>query len=239
MDSTDPAGAENGDLLAEELRMRIRALEADLERHIHAEEQFARIVNELNNLLAVMRGHAQLTQESPTPSTGQELARIVLASTARAQEIVKRVLTQSSLRTEVTEKLKDSVRASRAGVLVVDDDESMRFLMHQLLTKCGHDVTVAENGRKALEEAGRTVFDVALLDIILGDMNGVEVFRELRRISPTTRVVFLSGDPSIEQVRKTVRDEGADGFITKPFDIYELERLVAYLVKRAPASAQT
>jgi CheY-like chemotaxis protein len=231
-EKSDPSDDPQG--LAENLRSRIQNLEDELSLHRNATEQVAQIVNELNNMLAVMRGHAQLALDAPGSETTAELARVILSSTARAQAIVQRALNRPDVRPELAEKLKGVVRAERARILVVDDEESMCFLMHRLLTKAGYEVTVAHNGQTALAAARKTIFDVAFLDIVLGDIDGVEVFRQLRIFSPTTRAVFLSGDPSIDEVRKTVRDEGADGFITKPFDIYEIQDLVTYIL-RGPA----
>jgi CheY-like chemotaxis protein len=227
--------SDSGDLQLEELRARIRQLEEELESGRQREEQILHIVNEMNNLLAVMRGHAQLAGAEPGGEEHQNLSRIVLSGTARAQEIVKRLLSRGAFQSPAAEKLMESVRAARASILVVDDEESMGLLMQRLLTKAGHDVTVASSGRKALEAARSKVFDLMFLDIVLGDLHGVDVFRQVRQISPDTRVVFLSGDPSIKEVMRTVRDEGADGFITKPFDILEIQDLVTYILKRSAA----
>jgi len=79
---------------------------------------------------------------------------------------------------------------------------------------------------EALQRCRSIPFDLVFLDIRLGDQDGVVVFRKLRELLPAVPVIFLSGDPNIELIWRKCREEGADGFIKKPFDIREIENVV-------------
>ena len=69
------------------------------------------------------------------------------------------------------------------------------------------------------------------MDFRLGDMDGVQALRKIREFQQASRVVFLTGDPSIEAIQKTVLQEGADGFVTKPFDLKEIVEVVKHLLQ--------
>ncbi len=107
-------------------------------------------------------------------------------------------------------------------VLVVDDERSMRELLSIVLRREGYDVTVAENGRVAVEQLERARFDLLISDIKMPDMSGVEVLRAAKRIDPDIVGVmitaFASADTAIEAMRL-----GAHDYLSKPFDVDELK----------------
>ncbi|HKP03749.1 MAG TPA: response regulator [Chthoniobacterales bacterium] len=110
-------------------------------------------------------------------------------------------------------------------ICLLDDDLSMLRALERLL-KC--------EGLKAKKFTDPTVFlgsinetrcPVAILDVWMPDMNGLEVQEELRKASPQTRIIFMSGrdDPA---VRQTALEAGAFGFLAKPFDDETLVQMV-------------
>jgi two-component system response regulator PilR (NtrC family) len=115
-----------------------------------------------------------------------------------------------------------SGQPAQARVLVVDDERSMRELLSIVLRREGYDVTLAENGRAALDriESGR--YDLLISDIKMPDMSGVDVLRAAKRID--TDIVgimitaFASADTAIEAMRL-----GAHDYLSKPFDVDELK----------------
>ena len=83
-------------------------------------------------------------------------------------------------------------------VLVVDDERSMRELLSIVLRREGYDVTVAENGRAAVEQLERARFDLLISDIKMPDMSGVEVLRAAKRIDPDIVGVMITAFASAD-----------------------------------------
>ncbi|HIJ88309.1 MAG TPA: response regulator [Desulfuromonadales bacterium] len=117
-------------------------------------------------------------------------------------------------------------------ILIVEDEESLLRLETILLTVKGFDVMAASTGGMALEKIGVEAFDLVLLDIMLPDMDGFEVCRQLRDDSRTAAVpiILLSGRNSPGDQEKGLLC-GANTFFAKPFKsvmiIDEISRLLA------------
>jgi CheY-like chemotaxis protein len=125
----------------------------------------------------------------------------------------------------------------RSGTLVhlllVDDDPSTRTPIARLLEREGYDVTTADDGLEALRLVGTRPFAVALVDLYMPNMDGLELIPKLKIQVPDIRVIATSGGyesgRGIDLLRAAER-AGADGIIAKPFTIEELrETLVAVL----------
>ena len=114
---------------------------------------------------------------------------------------------------------------TRAKLLVVDDERSMRELLSIVLRREGYDVTLAENGRAAIDQLERGRFDLLVSDIKMPDMTGVDVLRAAKRIDPDILGImitaFASADTAIEAMRL-----GAHDYLSKPFDVDELKMKV-------------
>jgi CheY-like chemotaxis protein len=110
-------------------------------------------------------------------------------------------------------------------VLVVDDNELMRLLLATMLRKHGYEVTVAEDGRAAVEAAGSKV-DLVLLDLTLPGMNGLDVCRHLRADPATAAlpIIVMTGRVEPGDLRDAIM-AGATEYLTKPFE--ELDLLAA------------
>jgi DNA-binding NtrC family response regulator len=111
-------------------------------------------------------------------------------------------------------------------VLVVEDEDLLRWVAKEVLTLSGHRVTEAPDGASALR-ALRTgeAFDVALLDYRLPDSDGLQLLKEIRRQHPTTAAIMMTAQAEPDLAAEAAR-LGAYRLIDKPFDIYELETLV-------------
>jgi putative two-component system response regulator len=121
---------------------------------------------------------------------------------------------------------------SRGRVLVVEDDEQNARLLERLLTRDGFVVTVAHDGRAALDAVQREIPDVILLDWMLPKITGIELCRQLKH-DPATQlvpVVLITGLNAHEH-RLAGINAGADEFLTKPFDHDELRARVRALVR--------
>jgi two-component system KDP operon response regulator KdpE len=123
---------------------------------------------------------------------------------------------------------------SECRILVVDDEPQLVRALQTTLRGAGYTVDIASNGEEALALAASAQPDAIILDLVLPDLSGVEVCRELRRWS-SVPVLILSavGD---ESQKVAALDAGADDYVTKPFGVAELlARLRASLRRVSPA----
>jgi len=105
-------------------------------------------------------------------------------------------------------------------VLVVEDEAQIRYALRRYLESNGYQVREAEDGATALREFDLFKPDVLLLDLMLPDMSGVEIVRQIRQSHETPMVVVSAvGD---ERTKVHALDEGADDYLTKPFGMEEL-----------------
>lgn len=110
-------------------------------------------------------------------------------------------------------------------VLVLDDVMDAVVLIKRILERKGHEVVTFTEEEDALEHARNNVVDLAILDIKLKKMTGVEVLEELKEVNPDIRVIMLTGYPTLETARESVK-LGASEYCVKPIDKDELERKV-------------
>jgi two-component system sensor histidine kinase RpfC len=134
---------------------------------------------------------------------------------------------------------------SRTGcrVLVVEDNATNQRVMERLLTRAGHLVTIADRGEDALDQLIDGEFDVAVLDMQMPDMSGLEVARQLRFLETGrmhTPLIMLTANAT-PQARTASLEAGVDDFHTKPVDpaglLQAIDRLAAARNRRAPPTA--
>ena len=115
-------------------------------------------------------------------------------------------------------------------ILLVDDDDLLRAAIPPMLEALGHRVTVAASGPEALASADRAPHpEVALLDVNMPDMDGIETFRRLRERRPDLPVLFVTGLKD-ERLEALLRVGQAVGYLAKPFTLPELEARLAALL---------
>ena len=126
-----------------------------------------------------------------------------------------------------SEPLTDRMPEGTEHILLVEDDASVRRLSKELLLRLGYSVTEAASGRAglALGSDDARHFDLALCDVILGDMSGPAVAEALCALRPSIRVLYMSGYADEAIVRTGVLDEGKP-FLQKPFTPRQLARKV-------------
>jgi len=119
---------------------------------------------------------------------------------------------------------------NKPKILVVDDMRSMRLTLSGLMEDKGYHVTGVEDGYQAIDAARRTAFDLIFIDIKMPGINGVQTFREIKKISPGSVVVMMTGF-AVEDLVKEALEEGAVSVIYKPFDVEKVVSLVEAVLK--------
>jgi len=117
-----------------------------------------------------------------------------------------------------------------ARVLVVEDEESFSDALSYMLRKEGFEVSVAETGPQALTEFDRSGADIVLLDLMLPEMSGTEVCRQLRQRSPVPIIMVTARDSEIDKV--VGLEIGADDYVTKPYSPRELVARIRAVLRR-------
>src|SRR5438309_10271630 len=116
-------------------------------------------------------------------------------------------------------------------ILLIEDDSRLAAMVSEYLGESGFRVSVAAGGRAGLERLAREPFDALVLDLMLPDMDGLEVCRELRATSDTPILMLTArGDPAD---RIAGLELGADDYLPKPFEPRELLLRVNSLLRRA------
>lgn len=118
----------------------------------------------------------------------------------------------------------------RPRVLVVDDEEGIRDLLDDALTGWGYQVSTAGGGGEALGLVTRQVFAVALVDLFLPEMDGLELLRELKRHDQAVDVVMMTGHATVGTAIEALK-AGAYDYLEKPLSLDELQTLMGRLVE--------
>lgn len=114
---------------------------------------------------------------------------------------------------------------SHIKILIAEDEEMLGGVLQQFLTGKGHHVTVTHDGRSALEALKREEFDVALLDIVMPELDGLEVLRHLQEEPNPPQVIIITGNGTIETAITAIR-LGAYDYLSKPYRMAEIDVLV-------------
>ena len=117
-------------------------------------------------------------------------------------------------------------------VLLIEDEPDLISVIVRGLTEAGMDVSAAADGVNGLEMAVRHQFDLIILDVMLPGMNGIQVCKEIRKISDSVAILMLTALSSTENI-VTGLNSGADDYLVKPFKFAELEARIRTLVRRS------
>ncbi len=113
----------------------------------------------------------------------------------------------------------------KTNILVVDDLRSIRMTLGGILEDKGHNVVTVEDGYQAIEAVKKAHYDVIFMDIKMPGINGVQTFREVKKIDPLTAVIMMTAY-SVEDLVKEALEEGAYTIVYKPFDIDKIISLI-------------
>jgi two-component system response regulator FlrC len=106
----------------------------------------------------------------------------------------------------------------RVRILVVDDDEGIRRTLSAILKDEGYVVDAVESGREAIEFSEKRIYNVALIDVRLLDMEGTELLTRIKDRVPRTRKIIITGYPTVHNAIEAV-NKNADAYLLKPFDM--------------------
>ncbi len=106
-------------------------------------------------------------------------------------------------------------------ILLVDDESRLRDSLASLLANQGYEIQTAEAGKEALFLIKKNKFDIALFDLMLPDMSGIQLIEQVKKKNPDTFVIMMTGNASVESAVEALR-KGAYDYLRKPFDFAEL-----------------
>jgi DNA-binding NtrC family response regulator len=110
-------------------------------------------------------------------------------------------------------------------ILVADDELFVRELLLEFLSSQGYEVVLADSGEKALEMAQTDPPNVALVDLKMPGMDGIQTLKELSKIAPNTLAIIMTGYPTIESSIDALR-QGAHDYVIKPFKLNDLKNSI-------------
>lgn len=119
----------------------------------------------------------------------------------------------------------------KTNILVVDDLKGSRVTLGGILEDEGHNVVLAENGYQAIEAAKQVTFDIVFMDIKMPGINGVQTFREIKKINPQAAVIMMTAY-SVEDLIKEALEEGAYAVVYKPFDIEHIATTIEAALRK-------
>lgn len=105
-------------------------------------------------------------------------------------------------------------------ILLAEDDEAMRTYLERALENAGYAVTTVDRGTAAIPLLEQEHFDLLLSDIVMPEMDGIELAQRCNAISPTTKVMFITGFAAV--TLKASREQPAARVLSKPFHLRDL-----------------
>ena len=142
-------------------------------------------------------------------------------------------LPASGKKVQKTVKTADPILKAIGTILFVDDEEVILEVGEKFLNVLGYKVLTAQSGMEAIEvfKKHRDSIDLVLLDMIMPNMGGGEVYDRLKEISPDVKVLLSSGY-SVDGEATKILERGCNGFIQKPFDIMQLSQSIRAILKK-------
>jgi DNA-binding response OmpR family regulator len=116
------------------------------------------------------------------------------------------------------------------SVLAVDDEKNLLELLMKILGKRGFKVKTALDGTEALKLLDQERFQLAIVDIKMGPLNGVQLLKEIKDRQPITKVIMMTAYPTSE-TRMRASENGASAYLTKPIDLQKLVETINSLAQ--------
>jgi DNA-binding NtrC family response regulator len=110
-------------------------------------------------------------------------------------------------------------------ILIADDDNDLRATIVDALSSSGFQVDEASNGIEAIEKIASSPYDIALIDMVMPRVTGLELLSEIKRISPGTKIIIMTAFATVDNAVEAIK-RGASDYIKKPFRLWELLSVV-------------
>jgi CheY-like chemotaxis protein len=110
-------------------------------------------------------------------------------------------------------------------VLFVDDEQTVLDVGSLMLQKLGYNVLAVSNGNRAINILKKNKVAFVLLDMLMPDMNGFQIYHKLKKIQPNVKIILTSGHAVFQSERRS-ESIGFDGFIQKPFNLKQLSEKI-------------
>lgn len=123
------------------------------------------------------------------------------------------------------------MEASKARILLAEDDENLGMLLKEYMQVKGYDIDLYPNGEKAFSGFQKAKYDICILDVMMPIKDGITLAKEIRMLSSTVPILFLTAKSVKEDVLEGFA-AGADDYMTKPFSIEELLFRVEAILRR-------
>lgn len=123
-----------------------------------------------------------------------------------------------------------------ANILLVDDEDLIISSLSKTLRHAGYEVTAAMSGRNALRLAREHAYDICFLDVQLPDTNGLEIMNVLRKVSPRTAIVIMTGVVLDEKQLRSISACGCR-HLPKPFDLGQVQHLIEEIAGNSQAAS--
>jgi DNA-binding NtrC family response regulator len=120
---------------------------------------------------------------------------------------------------------------SEARILIIDDDENIRKVLQAILEDEGYKVETAETAKKGIEQSEKAFYNLALIDVRLPDMEGIELLSKLRGTKPKMRKIIVTGYPTLQNAVSAV-NKGADAYVVKPFEVEKILQTIREQLKK-------
>ncbi|MGQ9564930.1 MAG: response regulator [Candidatus Bathyarchaeales archaeon] len=116
-------------------------------------------------------------------------------------------------------------------ILIVDDDENIRTMLSMILEDENYIVESVDTAQKAIEKTDKKFYNVALIDVRLPDMEGIELLTRMKPTTPRTRKIIITGYPTLHNAIEAV-NRGADAYIMKPFNMEKVLKTIKEQLKK-------
>jgi PAS domain S-box-containing protein len=120
-----------------------------------------------------------------------------------------------------------------ARVLVIDDEKMVCWALSRMLKADGYEVTTAQSGKEGVERLRRQHFELAITDLVMPEMDGIQTMAALRELDPDLEVIVITGYASIESAVAALK-QGACDFLLKPFNMPQLSTAVTRALEKRP-----
>jgi DNA-binding NtrC family response regulator len=120
---------------------------------------------------------------------------------------------------------------SKYRILIIDDDENIRKVLQTILEDEGYMIDTADTAKKGIEQSEKAFYNLALIDVRLPDMEGIELLSKLRNTKPKMRKIIVTGYPTLQNAISAV-NKGADAYVMKPFEVEKILETIKDQLKK-------